>query len=54
MDTIFMNSENSRTPGYHVLVLRLTDKVDLTRGKKVLLYQIFVFAILGKHKKLIQ
>ena len=34
MDTIFMNSENSRTPEYHVLVLKLTDKLDLRRGQK--------------------
>ena len=34
MDTIFMNSENSRTSEYHVLVLKLTDKLDLRRGQK--------------------
>ena len=34
MDTIFMNSENSRTPEHHVLVLKLTDKLDLRRGQK--------------------
>ena len=34
MYTIFMNSENSRTPEDHVLVLKLTDKVDLRRGQK--------------------
>ena len=34
MDTIFMNSENSRTSEYHVLVLKLTDKLDLKRGPK--------------------
>ena len=34
MDTIFMNSENSKTSKYHVLVLKLTDKLDLTRGQK--------------------
>ena len=34
MDTIFMNSENSRTSEYQVLVLNLTDKLDLRRGKK--------------------
>ena len=34
MDTIFMNSENSRTSEYHVLVLNLTDKLDLRRGQK--------------------
>ena len=34
MDTIFMNSENSRTSEYHVLLLKLTDKLDLRRGQK--------------------
>ena len=34
MDAIFMNSENSRTSEYHVLVLKLTDKLDLRRGQK--------------------
>ena len=34
MDTIFMNSENSRTYEYHVLVLKIADKLDLTRGQK--------------------
>ena len=34
MDTIFKNSENSKTSEYHVLVLKLTDKLDLRRGQK--------------------
>ena len=34
MDTIFTNSENSKTSEYHVLVLKLTDKLDLRRGQK--------------------
>ena len=34
MDTIFMNSENSRTSGYHVLILKLADKLDMRRGRK--------------------
>ena len=29
-----MNSENSRTSEYHVLVLKLTGKIDLRRGQK--------------------
>ena len=29
-----MNSENSRTSRYHVLILKLTDKLDLRRGEK--------------------
>ena len=34
MDTFFMNSENSRTFEYHVLVLKLADKLDLRTGQK--------------------
>ena len=29
-----MNSENSKTSEYHVLLLKLTDKLDLRRGQK--------------------
>ena len=29
-----MNSENSRTSEYHVLILKLTDKLDLRSGQK--------------------
>ena len=35
MDTIFMNSENSRTSKPHILILKLTDKLDLRIGEKV-------------------
>ena len=48
MDTIFMNSENSKTSENNVLVLKLTDKLDLREVKKLLLYQILVFIIPGK------
>ena len=48
MDTTFMNSKNSRNSEYHVLLLKLTDKLDLKRGQKVLFYQIVVFSIHGK------
>ena len=34
MDTVFMNSENSRTSEYHLLVLKLPNKLDLRRGQK--------------------
>ena len=34
MDTIFMNSENSKTSKPHVSIFNLTDKLDLRRGKK--------------------
>ena len=37
MDTIFMNSENSKTSKPHVLILKLTDKLDLRRGEKIIM-----------------
>ena len=36
MDTIFMNSENSKTSKPHILTLKLTDKLDLILSKKVI------------------
>ena len=36
MDTIFMNSENSKTSMLHVLTLKLTSKLDLRLGEKVI------------------
>ena len=34
MDTIFMNSGNSKTPGPHRLLLNLSDKINLKRKDK--------------------
>ena len=36
MDTIFINSENSRTLNPHILTLKLTNKLDLRIGEKVI------------------
>ena len=36
MDTIFINSENSETSEPHILILQLIDKLDLTRGEKII------------------
>ena len=36
MDTIFMNSENSKTSQPHVLILKLTNKLDLRIGEKII------------------
>ena len=36
MDTKFMNSENSKTFESHILILKLTDRVDLRRGEKII------------------
>ena len=43
MDTIFMNSENSRTSQYHVLVLTLTDKLDLRNQKSAALSNLSIY-----------
>ena len=43
-----MNSENIKISKPHVLILKLTDKLDLRRDEKILLYQILVFIIHGK------
>ena len=36
MDTIFMNSENSKTSKLQVLILKLTNKLDLRIGGKII------------------
>ena len=36
MDTIFMNSENSKTSEPHVLILKLTDKLNSRRREKII------------------
>ena len=36
MDTIFMNSGNSKTSKTHVLILKLTIKLDLRIGEKII------------------
>ena len=47
MDTIFMNSENSKTSKPHILILNLIDKKDLRKVEKYLLY-------MEKYKKIIK
>ena len=34
MDTVFMNSESSKAPKLHVLILKPTNKLDLRMGEK--------------------
>ena len=41
MDTIFVNSENSRTSKNHISVLKLTDKLDLRKGQKGIAFSNF-------------
>ena len=51
MGTIFMNSENSKTSEYHVLVLKLTDKLDLRRGQKTVALSNLSICYTGKNIK---
>ena len=51
MNTIFMNSENNRTSEYHVLVLKLTDKLDLRRGQKSVVLSILSIYYTWKNVK---
>ena len=43
-----MNSGNSKTSKSHILVLKLTNKLDIELVKKILPYQILVFITHGK------
>ena len=36
MNTIFMNSENSKTSKAHVLILKFTNRLNLRRGEKII------------------
>ena len=36
MDTIFINSENNKTYQLHVLILKLTNKLDIRIGEKII------------------
>ena len=42
-----MNSENSKTSKSHVLILKVTNKIDL-RGEKSIALSILVYTIHGK------
>ena len=49
METIFMNSENSKTSDTHRLLLNLTDKINLKKEViNMLLYQTLALTIHGK------
>ena len=50
MDTIFMNSENSKTSNAHVLILKLTDELDLRRGEKIIALNLSIYYIWKNRK----
>ena len=52
MDTIFMNSENSKASDHHGLLLNLSNKIDLRRKDKyVVLSNLSIYYIRKKVKK---
>ena len=54
MDTIFMNSENRKTPDPHRLLINLSDKVNLKRKDKyVPLLNISIYRTWKNIKKVI-
>ena len=48
MDTIFMNSENSKTSDPHGLLLNLAGKSNFKKVRNMFLYQTLAFTIHGK------
>ena len=55
MDTILMNSENCRTSEYHLLLLKLVNKLDLRSGKKIVaLSNLSIYYTWKNIKRLIQ
>ena len=36
MDTLIMNSENSKIPKLYIFIVKLTNKLDLRAGRKVI------------------
>ena len=54
MDTIFLNSENSKTSKSHVSILNVPDKIDLRKGGKHCFIKSQYLLYMEKHKKIIQ
>ena len=51
MDTVFMNSENSKTSDPYRLVIILSDKIDLKRSDKYVPLSNLTFTIHGNKQK---
>ena len=51
MDTIFMNSENSKTSEPHILILKPTDKLDLRRGENIIALSNLIICFTWKNIK---
>ena len=53
MDTIFMNSDNSKTSDPHRLLLKLLDKINLKRSDKYIALSNLSIYYKWKNKKVI-
>ena len=53
MDTLFMNSANSKTSDPQGLLVNLSGKINFKEVTIILLYQILAFTLRGKYKKVI-
>ena len=51
MDTIFINSENSKTSKAHILMLKLTNELDLRMGENIIALSILIIYYLWKNIK---
>ena len=51
MDTKFVNSESGKTSEPHVLILKLTDKLDLSRGERIIALSIISIYYILKNIK---
>ena len=51
MDTKFVNSESSKTSEPHVLILKVTDKLDLSRGERIIALSIISIYYILKNIK---
>ena len=54
MDTIFINSVNSKTSDPYRLLLNLSDRTNLKEVINILLYQTLALLYMKKYKKVIQ
>ena len=51
MNTAFINTENSKTPKPHILILKLTDKLDLRMGEFIIVNHVYIYYTWKNRKK---
>ena len=54
MNTIFINSENSKTSKGYILILKFTNELDLRRGENLIAFSnVIIHYTWKKHKKFV-